>query len=47
MTRDVAVRLIDNAILARDNCKKSGSEWGVLYWETVYRALVRKFDRMN
>jgi len=47
MTRDAAVRLIDNAILARDNCKKSGSEWGVLYWETVYRALVRKFDRMN
>jgi len=47
MTCDAAVRLIDNAILARDNCKKSGSEWGVLYWETVYRALVRKFDRMN
>ena len=37
----------NDAILARENCEKSGSEWGVLYWESVYCALVKKFDRMN
>jgi len=37
-------RLIDNALIAYERCKQSGSEWGMQYWTTVLRALMRKYS---
>ncbi len=37
-------RLLDNAILAYNRCKNSGSEWGMQYWANVQKALLRKYS---
>lgn len=35
-------RLINNALLALERCKESGSEWGINYWTGVVNALLRE-----
>jgi hypothetical protein len=35
-------RLIDNALLALERCKSSGSEWGINYWTGVVNALLKQ-----
>jgi transcription initiation factor IIE alpha subunit len=37
-------RLLDNAILAYNRCRDSGSEWGMQYWANVQKALLRKYS---
>lgn len=47
-TEDVVVdgptRLIENAYKARNKCWETGSDWGIAYWDSVIRALVRKYS---
>jgi len=37
-------RLLDNAILAYNRCRDSGSEWGMQYWANVQKELLRKYS---
>ena len=38
-------RLIDNAFTAYENSRRSGSEWGIRYWEQVILYLTRTYNR--
>jgi len=46
-TMDRIDRLIDNAVIAHDRCKQSGSTWGIDYWGIVIQTLLRRYKRIN
>ena len=44
---DRADRLIDNALLALNRCRETGSTWGIGYWGMVLQTLIRRYKRIN
>ena len=47
LKEDRIAYLIDNAVIAHDRCKASGSTWGVNYWSIVIQTLLRKYKRIH
>jgi hypothetical protein len=40
-------RLIHNANMMIEECKLSGSKWGVQYWTSVLNYILKKYNKLN